>query len=97
MSNGGVILAVVFFFGLSSLSMNEYFCMTASPQDEEDPITEGSVDETISTDGHRVSGKGAEEPLESPRTISEGPGSRLGPYELLETDWRRQFWRGVHG
>jgi len=47
-----------------------------------DSSTDG--DDTISTDGQRMSGKGADKMPEPPRAITEGPGSVLGPYKLLE-------------
>ena len=43
-----------------------------------------SGNETISPDGQRMSGKSADKALEPMRAITEGPGSVLGHYKLLE-------------
>ena len=58
----------------------------ASGTESAEKMNEASTDgdETISTDGQRLSGKSADKAQESPRAITEGPGSVLGPYKLLE-------------
>lgn len=55
-----------------------------------DSPTDG--DETISSDGQQFSGKGAVEHQNLERTITEGPGSQLGPYKLI-----RQIGEGSFG